>query len=1248
MYTKKLLLTVFATALLGLHCHAQQVSTGGLTYTLDDESLTATLTTFDEAPVDSILVIPETVVDSSGTKTYTVTAIGQKVFNGSTFNSAYRTKMLGVKKIIVSKTVQSIGNQAFWITTGKESQYGGNTCSLDELVFAEGSKLREIGEQAFNVNELDLPEGLTTIGRRVFYNTSRLTRIGIPSTVDSIAPQAFYGTTKLKEVSLPEGLRIIADSAFMDAGGTTYSSDIRRQAIPASVEKIGALAFNQINRVKVTGSVPPAIQANTFKSDATVEAPIDLIDTYAQADVWKGLNVTGGSFTTDDGRSYTIIGSTTVRLDQFGKDLIPQLTIPAEVETVEYDGHVFTVSTYNFSTSRIVELNVERQYKSLPADWVFNRELKTLHLPSSIEMIDSLGATFKNVNDIELFLTSPLPPKVGSDYLPVSALWLDEAYIPAYIGSRWVRTRLNPFSEAGFGYCRLFTIEPEAAITATTGTSLTITDGMTVTHEGREYSVKELRDIGDDLRELIVTTTEVSVDYSFIAKHSYLERLEMAENGMTVIGDSYFYQSNLKYIKLPSTIQTIGQQAFERTGKLRHLELPEGLKTISYRAFLFTGLEEINLPASVDSIEGLAFSGPNLQRISVAKDNITYCDIDGVLFTKDKKTLMAWPMAKPQTHYDIPEGTELIAGYAFIDPTQLRSVRLPNSFQGVKKLAPRNEPYIYQFSTGQCILSIHVNSHAAKLDAFYGYAKQEILYLPAAYTPYLYFMHPNDYGMREYSEEDFILDQEEFEKCMELVKAEIGEEDPLTIYDYALTMYMNNMNEIIEDLNKKYTLRTEEIQDARLFEYSFNFRNESNQNPIGATIRAYTAPGMKASVSIPKEVVFAADKKEWPNGWTNPSMTLEQREKFYDESEWPGYWRIPVTGIDYGVFANDDKIENVILPDSLQYIGEGAFFGCKNLKEVKGIDKMDETTRQTYWGIANFAFADCPQLQSILLAGNGVNASEVIGNKSLKSISLSDSLLARVNPAGCPTYTVDDGIVYINHYSYKTEIDEDGTIRKVYTNLPTIDIYPAGREATEFAVPDSIQEVSEGSMAYSRMEKLTLPASVNNIGMAALYGNSSLKELVLLADSVQQLPRFATQESYTQNYSGSTISYGVPYYFSGATYPSSGLFGDNPRIIASEKYPSFDRDYTRENTVVLMKQSVIEQAEAQGSDLYMLYKQWFKEVRAIDDGVVGIETVTANDSHKASNGWYTLDGRRVARPTTKGIYLHNGRKLIIR
>lgn len=1256
--------TLSFALLLALGSHAQTVSTGGLTYTLNDETLTATLTTFDEAPTDSILTIPETVTDETGTKTYTVTAIGDKVFYGSTFNTAYRTKMLGVKKIIVPKTVETIGQQAFWITTGKESQYGGYTCSLDSLVFAEGSQLREIGEQAFNLSEVDLPEGLTAIGRRVFYNCSRLVRIGIPSTVDSIAPQAFNGTSYLKEVTLPEGLRVVGDSAFMDMGRAYSYSETPTMTIPANVETIGAWAFNRISYVKVTGSVPPTIQPNTFKSGVTVEAPLDILDIYAQADVWKDLNVTGGSFATDDGRSYSIISSTTVRLDQFGNDLIPQLTIPDEVETVEHDGHTFTIDTYNFSTSRIVELNVERQYKSLPAEWVFNSALKTLRLPSSIEMIDSLGTTFKDVGPIELFLTSPLPPKLcgWGSYLSISALWLDEAYIPAYADSDWRMWKLNPFSENGFGYCRLFTVDPQVAITSTTGSSLTITDGMTVTHEGREFAVKHLWDISDDLKELIVTTNEVSVSYDVLTiGHPYLERLEMAD-GMTEIPSSCFLDSNLKYIKLPSTIQTIGQQAFQHTSKLRHLELPEGLKTISFAAFLATGLEEINLPASVDSIEGRAFSGFNLQRINVAEGNQKYCDVDGVLYSKDKKTLIAWPTAKPQTHYDIPEGTEFIAGLAFNSPTTLRSLRLPDSFQGVKQLAPRNETVIYSFlTTEQGILAIHVNGLSANLDAFNGYASQRILYLPAIYTPYLY--KPGEYAEPEqgwYPDEAFILDQDEFQNCMEFIKEETGEED----FYAALDLYKNNIWESIDALKQKYTVRTEEILDARVFEYSFNFKNENYQNPMGATVRAYTAPGRKTSVTIPAELVFSpASYNAWvPNGWNTTGMTQEQREKYFDDSEWPGTWHIPVTAIGDGVFANDDKLETVILPDSMQYIGHAAFFGCKNLKEVRGLDKMDEaylladgTIRKTYLGIGNFAFADCPQLPTVALGGFRANSSMVAGSTGLKTIALSDTLLTQVNSVGCPTYVVDDGVAYFNSVIPTRVTDEEGTVSMVYANLPMLAIYPAGREATEFIVPDSIQEISILSMAYSQVEKLTLPASVAYIEDAALYGNNTLKELVLLADSVPGLPYFTTSEDYNK-YNGGYIGYtdyhdyyGKPYYYTGSHdgYHHSRLYGESGPI-ATESYPAFDRDYTSQNTIVLMKQSVIDEGEQTGDSLYELYKQWFKEVRAIEDEVVGIEAITATSTSTSCDSWYTLDGRRITRPTARGIYVHGGKKIVVK
>ena len=214
----------------------------------------------------------------------------------------------------------------------------------------------------------------------------------------------------------------------------------------------------------------------------------------------------------------------------------------------------------------------------------------------------------------------------------------------------------------------------------------------------------------------------------------------------------------------------------------------------------------------------------------------------------------------------------------------------------------------------------------------------------------------------------------------------------------------------------------------------------------------------------------------------------------------------------------------------------------------------------------------------------------------------------------------------------------------VYANLPMLAIYPAGREATEFIVPDSIQEISILSMAYSQVEKLTLPASVAIIDDAALYGNNTLKELVLLADSVPGLPYFTTSEDYN----GYTYNYGKPYYYTGSRDGYHSRLYNESGPIATERYPAFDRDYTSQNTIVLMKQSVIDEGELTGDSLYELYKQWFKEVRAIEDEVVGIETITATSTSTSSDSWYTLDGRRITRPTARGIYVHGGKKIVVK
>jgi hypothetical protein len=48
------------------------------------------------------------------------------------------------------------------------------------------------------------------------------------------------------------------------------------------------------------------------------------------------------------------------------------------------------------------------------------------------------------------------------------------------------------------------------------------------------------------------------------------------------------------------------------------------------------------------------------------------------------------------------------------------------------------------------------------------------------------------------------------------------------------------------------------------------------------------------------------------------------------------------------------------------------------------------------------------------------------------------------------------------------------------------------------------------------------------------------------------------------------------------------------------------------------------------------------------DDATGIRSVSAESATKA-DGWYTLDGRKLAgKPTVSGVYVNNGRKVVIK
>ena len=76
----------------------------------------------------------------------------------------------------------------------------------------------------------------------------------------------------------------------------------------------------------------------------------------------------------------------------------------------------------------------------------------------------------------------------------------------------------------------------------------------------------------------------------------------------------------------------------------------------------------------------------SLERIEVDPDNPVFCAVDGVLFSKDRKTLIACPPGK-QGEYEIPDGTEKICKYAFYGNNNLTGVFVPDSVQVIDDCA---------------------------------------------------------------------------------------------------------------------------------------------------------------------------------------------------------------------------------------------------------------------------------------------------------------------------------------------------------------------------------------------------------------------------------------------------------------------------------------------------------------------------------------------------------------------------------
>jgi hypothetical protein len=216
-------------------------------------------------------------------------------------------------------------------------------------------------------------------------------------------------------------------------------------------------------------------------------------------------------------------------------------------------------------------------------------------------------------------------------------------------------------------------------------------DGYNVTGIG-DYAFRDCTNIKD----IKLPEALESIGYSAFRNCIGLESIKIPSKVKT-IGDYAFSDcANIKDIKLPETLESIGYYAFESCKGLESIKIPSKVKRIGQEAFEYcSNLKEINLPENIETLGSEFIAGTKIEEIKIPKSiqtgwNALYraYELKKVEFEEGTETVIsgickANGINNKIEEIIIPNGVKEIEDSAFSGCINVKEIRLPETLETI-------------------------------------------------------------------------------------------------------------------------------------------------------------------------------------------------------------------------------------------------------------------------------------------------------------------------------------------------------------------------------------------------------------------------------------------------------------------------------------------------------------------------------------------------------------------------------------